>query len=187
MINGVVIAAYYNMFVIIMAIFMLMGGVLLTALAYRPKEMAEEWWEWTERFYKSKNSRVVGPSLIVISVLLNLAALSYCLLKRHVKNIASVRDEENSSESNSGESLNGEIGNWQIEREGLLVPDSDIACFPDGSPRYVFITRTCFRLHCLCFRFLGRYLQPEIKELEISSTPEPSEEKILLETEVRPV
>ena len=81
---------------------------------------------------------MAGPSLIVISVLLNLAALSYCLLKRHVRNIASVRDEENSSESDSGESLNGEIGNWRVEREVLLVPNSDIACFPDGSPRYVF-------------------------------------------------
>ena len=58
-INGIVVAAYYNMFVIIMAIFMLMGGILLTALAYRPKELREEWWEWTERFYKSKNTRIV--------------------------------------------------------------------------------------------------------------------------------
>ena len=93
-INGVVIAAYCNMFVIIMAIFMLMGGVLLTALAYRPKEMAEEWWEWTERFYRSKNSRVVGPSLIVISGLFSLFAVSYCLLKRRARNMVSLRDED---------------------------------------------------------------------------------------------
>ena len=44
---------YYNMFVMLMSLFMCMSGVLLTALAYRPKEIAEEWWEWTERFYKS--------------------------------------------------------------------------------------------------------------------------------------
>jgi hypothetical protein len=130
-INGIMIAAYYNMFMIIMAIFMLMGGVLLTALAYRPKEMGEEWWEWMDRFYKSKNSRVVGPSLIVISLLLNLAALSYCLLKRHVKKMTYLRDEEDSSETKS---LSDEINSWQVEKEGLLVPDSDIACFPDGSP-----------------------------------------------------
>ena len=44
---------YYNMFVILMSVFMGMSGVLLTALAFRPKEIAEEWWEWTDRFYKS--------------------------------------------------------------------------------------------------------------------------------------
>ena len=44
---------YSNMIVILMSVFMFMSGVLLTALAYRPKEIAEEWWEWTERFYKS--------------------------------------------------------------------------------------------------------------------------------------
>ena len=42
-----------NMFTIVMSVFMMMSGVLLTALAYRPKEIAEDWWEWTERFYKS--------------------------------------------------------------------------------------------------------------------------------------
>ena len=46
-------AFYYNMFVVLMSVFMCMSGVLLTALAYRPKEITEEWWEWTERFYKS--------------------------------------------------------------------------------------------------------------------------------------
>ena len=25
---------------------------------------------------------------------------------------------------------------WQVDRECLLVPHYDIACFPDGSPRY---------------------------------------------------
>ena len=44
---------YSNMIVILMSVFMCMSGVLLTALAYRPKEISEEWWEWTERFYKS--------------------------------------------------------------------------------------------------------------------------------------
>ena len=44
---------YSNMIVILMSLFMCMSGVLLTALAYRPKEISEEWWQWTERFYKS--------------------------------------------------------------------------------------------------------------------------------------
>ena len=132
-INGIMIAAYYNMFVIIMAIFMLMGGVLLTALAYRPKEIGEEWWEWTERFYKSGNMRIVGPSLIVLSLLFILAALSYCLLKKHVRRMAYLRDEEDSAEQKS---LEDENISWQVDGECLFVPHYDIACFPDGSPRY---------------------------------------------------
>ena len=135
-INGIMIAAYYNMFVIIMAIFMLMGGVLLTSLAYRPKEMGEEWWEWKERFYKSENMRIVGPSLIVVSLLLIVAALSYCLLKKHVRRMAYLRDEEDSAEQKS---LEDENISWQVDSECLLVPHYDIACFPDGSPRYWLI------------------------------------------------
>ena len=46
-------AWYYNMFVILMSVFMGMGGILLTALAYRPKQITEDWWEWTNRFYQS--------------------------------------------------------------------------------------------------------------------------------------
>ena len=48
-----------NMFTIVMSVFMMMSGVLLTALAYRPKEIAEDWWEWTERFYKSGDFRTL--------------------------------------------------------------------------------------------------------------------------------
>ena len=46
-------AWYYNMFIILMSAFMGMGGILLTALAYRPKQITEDWWEWTNRFYES--------------------------------------------------------------------------------------------------------------------------------------
>ena len=46
-------AWYYNMFIILMSVFMGMGGILLTALAYRPKQITEDWWEWTNRFYES--------------------------------------------------------------------------------------------------------------------------------------
>lgn len=130
-INGIVVAAYYNMFVIIMAIFMLMGGILLTAIAYRPKELREEWWEWTERFYKSKNTRIVGPSLIVISLLLNLAGLTYYLLKRKAR-MGTYNREETSVEHKSSDS---ETDSWEADRKCLLDPRSDIACFPDGSPR----------------------------------------------------
>ena len=46
-------AWYYNMFIILMSVFMCMSGVLLTALAYRPKQISENWWDWTNRFYES--------------------------------------------------------------------------------------------------------------------------------------
>ena len=128
------IAAYYNLFVFIMAFFLMMSGILLTALAYRPQEMGEEWWEWTERFYKSQTSRVAGPLLIVISLLLHLLAVSYCLLKRKAKYKESIKDEEVTSESKK--CYMREISSCQVDRKSLLVPTSDIACFPDGSLRW---------------------------------------------------
>merc|ERR1719318_935166 len=106
---------------------MLLGGVLLTALAYRPKELREDWWEWTERFYRSKNTRIVGPSLIVLSLFLTVAGLSYCLLKRHAR-LRRCEREEDSVEHRETHS--------QADRECLLLPQADIACFPDGSPRF---------------------------------------------------
>ena len=162
-INGIMIAAYYNMFVIIMAIFMLMGGVLLTALAYRPKEMGEEWWEWTERFYRSKNTRIVGPLLIVISVLLNIAAMVYCLLKRHVRRMTRLEDEEGSADHSEG-------GSWQADRECLLLPHSDIACFPDGSPRYSLVIN--FKSLILYSRFPTKSLQQDMKGMETGELDE---------------
>ena len=50
-------AWYYNMFIILMSVFMGMGGILLTALAYRPKQISEDWWDWTNRFYESGELR----------------------------------------------------------------------------------------------------------------------------------
>ena len=100
-INGMMIAAYYNLFVFIMAFFLMMNGIHLTALAYRPTEMCEEWWKGTERFYKSQTSRVAGPLLIVISLMLHLLALSYCLIKRKAKYKESIKDEEATSDVKS--------------------------------------------------------------------------------------
>ena len=129
------IAAYYNLFVFIMAFFLMMSGILLTALAYRPQEMGEEWWEWTERFYKSQTSRVAGPLLIVISLMLHLLALSYCLLKRKAKYKESIKVEEATSDVKSRKCNLSKIGSCQVERKSLLLT-SDIACFPDGSLRW---------------------------------------------------
>ena len=123
------VAAYYNIFIIVMAIFMLMGGVLLTALAYRPKEIAEDWWEWTERFYRSKNSRIVGPALMVTSLVLIMAMMGYCGFKSHKRKRMLRMEEDESSDCKS------EIISWKFDQENLLAPTSDIACFPDGSPR----------------------------------------------------
>ena len=55
-------AWYYNMFIILMSVFMGMGGILLTALAYRPKQITEDWWEWTNRFYESGQRGVAEPN-----------------------------------------------------------------------------------------------------------------------------
>ena len=38
---------------VVMLLLLGLGGVLLTALAYRPKEQREDWWQWTERFTRS--------------------------------------------------------------------------------------------------------------------------------------
>eukprot|EP00092_Neocalanus_flemingeri_P014846 GFUD01016028.1.p1 GENE.GFUD01016028.1~~GFUD01016028.1.p1 ORF type:complete len:193 (+),score=54.57 GFUD01016028.1:55-633(+) len=170
-INGIIIAAYCNMFMIIMASFMMMSGVLLTALAYRPKEMGEEWWEWTERFYKSETSRVAGPCLIVISVLLILAAVTYCLLKRRAKYLEALKDEEESAEANPSKSINYDIESCEVESEAHLVDTSDIACFPDGS-----------------LRFSSRHLLSNItveKDSESNHSIDPSEKKSLLEPKVQ--
>lgn len=41
------------MTMVVMLLLLGLGGVLLTALAYRPKEQREDWWQWTERFTRS--------------------------------------------------------------------------------------------------------------------------------------
>merc|ERR1719483_1955058 len=66
---------------------------------------------------------------VVISVLLIIAAMVYCLLKRHVRRMTRLEDEDFSAEHSEG-------GSWQADRDRLLLPHSDIACFPDGSPRF---------------------------------------------------
>lgn len=115
---------YNNMFVILMSVFMCMSGVLLTALAYRPKEIAEEWWEWTERFYKSETPRIAGPILIVLSLILHISSVTYCIIKR-------IRRRDKVKEREDSDSL--EVRSMDLDTKCLL--DKDIACFPDGSLR----------------------------------------------------
>ena len=134
-INGIMLASYHNLFMFIMAFLMMISGVLLTALAYRPKEMGEEWMEWTERFCKSRTSRVAGPLLTVLGLLLNLLVLGYCLLKRKVKNKETRRNKEESTEAEPKNLFHKKTGSWKAERRGLLTPNTDIACFPVGSLR----------------------------------------------------
>jgi len=121
---------YYNMFVMLMSLFMCMSGVLLTALAYRPKEIAEEWWEWTERFYKSETSRIVGPVLIILSLLLHVSSIIYCIVKR-------VKKRRLKEEVDSAEIRSMDIDPELLETKCLIDYDKshDIACFPDGSLR----------------------------------------------------
>ena len=115
---------YNNVFVILMSVFMCMSGVLLTALAYRPKEIAEEWWEWTERFYKSETPRIAGPILIVLSLILHISSVTYCIIKR-------IRRRDKIKEREDSDSL--EVRSMDLDTKCLL--DKDIACFPDGSLR----------------------------------------------------
>ena len=115
---------YNNVFVILMSVFMCMSGVLLTALAYRPKEIAEEWWEWTERFYKSETPRIAGPILIVLSLILHISSVTYCIIKR-------IRRKNKIKEREDSDSV--EVRSMDLDTKCLL--DKDIACFPDGSLR----------------------------------------------------
>jgi len=126
---------YSNMIVILMSVFMCMSGVLLTALAYRPKEISEEWWQWTERFYKSEISRVAGPVLIVLSLVLHVTSVTYCVLKRlrRARAEAGLRACAEDTESlETQRSLTELEPDMRLETECLL---GDIACFPDGSLR----------------------------------------------------
>ena len=93
--------------------------------------MAEEWLEWTDRFSKSENSRIVGPVLMAFSLVTIMSTTIYCLLKNRTKRRAEMRDEEDSFEDKF------DISYKQCDTKNLLSPVSDIACFPDGSPRLV--------------------------------------------------
>lgn len=121
-------AWYYNMFIILMSVFMCMSGILLTALAYRPKQISENWWDWTKRFYESETSRIAGPMLVVLSLFLHCASVGYCLVKRMRKSHNFNRDVDTSIETKS------DIKDLEYDHH-LLLHNHDIACFPDGSLR----------------------------------------------------
>jgi len=125
-------AWYYNMFIILMSVFMCTSGILLTALAYRPKQITENWWDWTNRFYESETSRVAGPMLVVLSLVLHCASVGYCLAKRSRKSQSYNREEEESTEAKS---VVLDLENDNLDVKQLLHHNHDIACFPDGSLR----------------------------------------------------
>ena len=104
---------------IIITILMLISGVLLTTLSYRTMEMGKEWWEWTESFYKSEKSRLIGPFLIVIScVVLILVGVRFYLLYRSANQLVALLDEYfECPETNSSESQNGGIGGCLKEKD----------------------------------------------------------------------
>merc|ERR1711935_290870 len=83
-VKGVFISPYCSALLIIMSVFLLIGGVLLTAIAYRPKEMREELGEWTDRLEVTSRSRIGGPVLVVISLVILVAGISLVILKRMV-------------------------------------------------------------------------------------------------------
>jgi len=126
---------YYNMIVILMSVFMCMSGVLLTALAYRPKEIAEEWWEWTDRFYKSETWRIAGPVLIILSLMCHVVSVSYCIAKRVRRRKRQEARRREKEESDSCEVRSIDMDPEKLETKCLLENGHDIACFPDSSLR----------------------------------------------------
>jgi len=117
---------------VVMLLLLGLGGVLLTALAYRPKEQREDWWQWTERFTRSESSRVAGPVLVAASLITNLAGLACCLTRRYRR----TRPGHDSSPEVRSLDSEAEVS---ADQACLLSPApadiADIACFPDGSLR----------------------------------------------------
>ena len=82
----------------------------------------------------TETSRIAGPMLVVVSLVLHCASVGYCLAKRIRKRQIFARDEEESTEAKSAL---GDLENDHIDVQHLLHHNHDIACFPDGSLRFV--------------------------------------------------
>ena len=76
-------------------------------------------------------SRVAGPVLIVLSLVLHVTSVTYCVLKRLRRARAEDTDSLETLRSGDLEDPGG-----RLETECLLTRGAgDIACFPDGSLR----------------------------------------------------
>ena len=89
---------------------MMLNGLLLTCLSFRPRESQEQDWKWMERFGKSKTSRIVGPIILSISCI-GILIMMLCSQKR--KTLANDNVEEG----------------MHTDEKGLLYKADDIASF----------------------------------------------------------
>ena len=84
-------------------------------------------------------SRVAGPVLIVLSLVLHVTSVTYCVLKRLRRARAEARARARTEDTDSLEtqrSCDLEDPGGRLETECLLTRGTgDIACFPDGSLR----------------------------------------------------
>ena len=160
-------AWYYNMFIILMSVFMCMSGILLTALAYRPKQISENWWDWTKRFYESgekwkwchnlllsdwvtelsdsetNNSftyqiiSVIETSRIAGPMLVVLSLFLHCASVGYCL-VKRMRKSHNfNRDVDTSIETKSDIKDLEYDHH-LLLHNHDIACFPDGSLRSVF-------------------------------------------------
>ena len=82
----------------------------------------------------SESSRIAGPVLVVVSLVLHLASVTYCLAKRWRTRREAGGGETESLETGRGLDLDtgGQETRCLLDRAQDI---RDIACFPDGSLR----------------------------------------------------
>ena len=83
----------------------------------------------------SESSRIAGPVLVVVSLVLHLASVTYCLAKRRRARMQEAGGGETES-LETGRGLDLDTGGQETRCLLDRAQDiRDIACFPDGSLR----------------------------------------------------
>jgi hypothetical protein len=83
-IHGLVLSSYCYLFLFIMAFLFLLGGGLLTAISFRPLEVRERLGEWSYPIATSKNTRIAGPGLILLGIVMAITSLVLCQASRRL-------------------------------------------------------------------------------------------------------
>ena len=99
--------------------------------------------------------------LVVASLGLLCASVGHCLLKRIRRTRGLVREEEESTEARGD--LEFDMEHQHLDVKQLLQHNHDIACFPDGSLRFVsvFIKHSCYgQLSDLSFKLWNISILP---------------------------
>ena len=82
----------------------------------------------------AESSRVAGPVLIVLSLVLHITSVTYCIVKRLRRRAeAGAREREDTDSLETARGCDMDVE--RLETECLLVRSGDIACFPNGSLR----------------------------------------------------